>query len=450
MLHLEYTVATAGNYYLEVTASGTSGDYLLTMSGNTVTPPAFQATAITPANGALINVQPTTVTVDFNHPVYAPSVSAADLLVDGVAIATGVTQVDADTFSFTLPGGFGQGVHTLSLAAGSIADLQQTPLDAFSSSFTFDSIAPRVIATSMVPGDVAAPGNFSYQVTFSEPVKTNMPFAFMSANISPKSNKYSSFSLDATGTVLTVNFTNLPEDNYTLTLDFVTDLAGNAMDGEFNGTLPSGDGVAGGSFVTTVNLDLATEPFGTPLSSETPSGSLIYDATITRRITYVGDTDSFTINLDAGQTLSAVVHPTATGLMPSISISDPNNVLLGSNTAAAAGREAILQTLMATSAGTYTVTVSNSGVATGDYTLQLIANAAVESEFHGGAYKQHTVHGRKTLTPVLSVLVAHRRVAVVGRALIHPPWTGIRFRWRPATRSRLSTRVHSTPLRSRF
>ena len=87
----------------------------------------------------------------------------------------------------------------------------------------------------------------------------------------------STFSFNPAGTILTLNYTNLPEDLYSLTLvagatsgTNFTDAVGNALDGEFSGTLPSGNGVAGGNFVVTFSLDVATSVFPTPLSSKAP------------------------------------------------------------------------------------------------------------------------------------------------------------------------------------
>ena len=53
----------------------------------------------------------------------------------------------------------------------------------------------------------------------------------------------------------------LPDDRYTLTVhDSIRDYAGNALDGENNGTFPSGDGVSGGDFVTSgFTIDSAAE-----------------------------------------------------------------------------------------------------------------------------------------------------------------------------------------------
>src|SRR5262249_55024002 len=131
----------------------------------------FQVTTTNPANGAALFTAPTTMTVDFNDVVLVSSIQATDLVLDGTLTATGFTIVDGDTVSFNLPA-LGAGLHTAAIAAGAIVDVQTTPLQAFSSTFTIDNIAPRVIATSVAPGAVLTPGALTYTVTFSEAMKT--------------------------------------------------------------------------------------------------------------------------------------------------------------------------------------------------------------------------------------------------------------------------------------
>src|SRR5262249_53211301 len=94
---LTFTAPAAGTYFIEVSASTatptpTKGEYVLSITGNTVTPPSFQVTTTNPANGAVLRLAPTTMTVDFNDAVLVPSLQAPDLKVDGVS-ATGFTVV---------------------------------------------------------------------------------------------------------------------------------------------------------------------------------------------------------------------------------------------------------------------------------------------------------------------------------------------------------------------
>src|SRR5262249_49486332 len=157
-----------GLYRVRVVGEGTSkGEYVLSVNGNTGTAQLpFQVTTTNPANGATVLSAPM-MTVDFNDAYLATSVQAADLVIDGTLTATAVTFVDGDTVSFTLPA-LANGLHTVTIAAGAIADVQNTPLTVFTSSFTIDSVAPRVTATSVAPNAVLTPGTLTYTVTFSE------------------------------------------------------------------------------------------------------------------------------------------------------------------------------------------------------------------------------------------------------------------------------------------
>src|SRR5262249_22916902 len=155
-----FTATAAGTYYVEVSASTatptpTTGEYVLTVSGNTVTPPPFQVTATNPANGAVLLTPPTTYTVDFNDVVLQTSLQASDLRVDGNN-ATSVSFLDGDTAVFTLPA-LGAGTHTVTVAAGALSDVQNTPVHAFTATFFLDNIPPRGTATSIAPNPLVSP-----------------------------------------------------------------------------------------------------------------------------------------------------------------------------------------------------------------------------------------------------------------------------------------------------
>ena len=157
-----------------------------------------------------------------------------------------------------------------------------------------------------------------------------------------------SFSFNAAGTILTLNYTALPEDNYTLTLvaggpneSNFTDTSGNPLDGELTASLPSGNGVSGGDFVITFGLDPASEIVPAVLVPVAPLGSLVYQSTASRAISYVNDTDRFTVLLAAGQSISAVVAPKElykSSLQPTVQLLDPNGVALTSSSRVRPGR----------------------------------------------------------------------------------------------------------------
>src|SRR5262249_47924538 len=112
---------------------------------------------------------------------------------------------------------------------------------------------------------------------------------------------------------------------------------------------------------------------------KSPLGSLIYDPSLTRTIAFAGDTDSFTVAVDPGQTIAVLVTPNSTGLQPTVELRDPSNAVVATATATGAGQPALLNPVR-TTAGTYTITVSGAGGTTGLYTVQVILNAAQEEE----------------------------------------------------------------------
>ncbi|MDB5357482.1 MAG: hypothetical protein JWN24_3935, partial [Phycisphaerales bacterium] len=428
---LSFMAPSAGTYYVEVSSSlaaPTTGDYVLSISGVNTTPAAFTVVSTTPAAGANLNVTPTTATVTFSGSVLLSSLQASDLTLDGVpASAVSAVGNSSTTFSFTLPGGIAQGSHTLAIAAGAVSNLQGGPVSAYSAQFTLDTIPPRVISSSVAEGASLAPGSLTYTVGFSEPMlKANVIAAAFSLKGVLRNVAYSplSFIFNTSGTMLTIIYASLPEDNYTLTLNSVggvggvfEDAAGNFLDGEPVWPMPpnvSGNGIAGGDFFVDFSMDIGSTPYPTPLTPLNPPGSLIYDPIASGLINNASDTDSFTLNLDAGQTVSVAAHPIAVGLQPTVTVFGPGNVVLGSGTAPAPGGEALLQTITVATAGTYTFAVGSAGGTVGQYTLQLVLNAALDAENHGRAPNDTPGSAQNIDSSFISLGGAAQRGAVLG------------------------------------
>src|SRR6185295_18342924 len=85
-------------------------------------------------------------------------------------------------------------------------------------------------------------------------------------------------------------------------------LAAGAISDSFGNPNPS-------AFNATYVVDQATGPFGA-LGAKLPLGSLIYEGKKPGIIGPAGDSDNFTLILDAGQTLSALAAPTTHALVP--------------------------------------------------------------------------------------------------------------------------------------
>jgi hypothetical protein len=107
------------------------------------------------------------------------------------------------------------------------------------------------------------------------------------------------------------------------------------------------------AFSGTYFIDTAVQAFPTPLTAVNPLGSLIYDPSVSDTVNFAGDTETYTLAIDPGQTITVLVTPTSSGLRPSVQLIDPNNNVIGSATATAAGQKALLQTVPTTTGGTY-------------------------------------------------------------------------------------------------
>jgi ELWxxDGT repeat protein len=163
--------------------------------------------------------------------------------------------------------------------------------------------------------------------------------------------------------------------------DTIVDGAGNPLGCSGTG---NGDYTAGELYTIDVNVT----GYPVPLEAKGPLGGLIYDPSVSAMIGTAGDTDSFTIDLEDGQTITVVVDSDAT-LVPTIELFDPSSASIGSTNLTppigAPGEDAVLQLVETTHAGTYTITIGGANSTTGTYTAQMILNAAVEEEEHHGA-----------------------------------------------------------------
>lgn len=422
---LSFTPTTSGVYTIEVSATvSTFGDYVLSINGGAPAAGSFAATINKPRASSVAGSAPALIEVSLSQPVQFNSVSPNAVSIDGIP-ATSVTLLDGRTLSFGFTAGLPDGVHVVTLAGGSFTDLYGDAISPATASFSIQSVAPRVIASSIVEGASLSPGDVSYSVTFNQPMLAaavdasaiRLAGLLRNATYTP-----ASFSFNGDSTVLTINYKNLPEDNYTLTLvsgtGAFTDLAGNALDGEPAWPLPpsgSGDGKAGGDFFVHFSLDVTTASFPPSLAPQLPTSSLVYSGDVAGVINSSSDTDSYTIDLAAGQTAAIVVHPTSGNPTPTISLLGPGGTAIGSTvTAPAPGGDAVFQAVPI-AGGAYTVVIGSAG-GSGLFTAQLVLNAQIESESHGGP-RNDTRASAQNLDPgftPLDPVHAGRRAAVLG------------------------------------
>ena len=260
---------SAGTHYARVTgAAGTSGEFFLTVTGNTSTSRLFEVASSTPVDGAFLTSSLVEITIDFDEPLLASTLSADDLTLNGIPAAS-VFLTGASTAVFGLSAPLPEGTYTASLAAGAVTNLQGTPIESFDATFGVDVSAPRIINSTLQDGDNLAATSTILSLTFDEPLdETKLDTTDILLNGTP----VSAIEYDAATGILDITLDNLlPDSNQQLVVrsgpDALTDLAGNALDGEPVFPIPpnqSGDGVPGGDFSLSFTTELGSVPLATP------------------------------------------------------------------------------------------------------------------------------------------------------------------------------------------
>src|SRR5215813_934262 len=327
----------------------------------------IHVTTTVPAVASVISTQPTVFTVNVSEPINPASLQASDFTVNGIP-ATSVAytpNTTTTTFSFSSSPVTAQGLQTMSIPAGAFFSAAAgDPVAAFTGTFRYDTLLLQVVSTVPPVGGVfTLPGPFTYDVNFNEPISP--------ASVQPGDLQLSGIAGSAVtaATVLpgntTVRFTiNVPSEGAltaSIQAGAITDAFGNI----------------GAAFSGSYVADIGTVPYPTPMLARKPQGSLIYDPSVVgnSNIGFAGDTDSFTLAIDPDQTITAIV--TGSGaLQPRVELRNPDSTVIGSATAAGATQVALLQTAPAATGGTYTFTVNGAGGTTGNFSLQVILNAA--------------------------------------------------------------------------
>ena len=155
----------------------------------------------------------------------------------------------------------------------------------------------------------------------------------------------------------------------------------------------------------------ATVPFPA-LTGVKPFGSLIYEGSVDGTVP-ASATQSFTLSVDASQTITVDVLP-AVSLQATIELRDPSNNLIGSATAGAVGQEALLQTVPASSAGTYTITIGGANNTTGTFHVRAALNAMFEFEAHGGPSDDDLATAQDLASSAIALRPVSDRMAVLG------------------------------------
>ena len=347
--------------------------------------PEFAVQSTTPAHGGFTSSSAGTVDLLFTTNLDPSSISAADATIDGLP-ATSVTFVNASTLRFSA-GPLPDGTHRFEMLAGAVIDeFGRTNADPVVIEFTIDTIAPRVLFSSVQQDDILPGGATTFSFRFSEPMADKGLDKYdlrllRSASIAGVSNPYlypDAINYDPQAFTFTATFNGLLENGYRLTLlsdlkSFV-DRAGNRLDGEVAvwplGESGSGDGIAGGHF----NVDFTVDPAGTrsvlPLRRVVPLGSGVLQSV--GNIGYVsnaGDTDAWQAVVPPATRITLVANSSDAARRLSIT-------LAGQTHTAPAPGGAVVVTLPAGSADELEFIVSGDGP--GGFTIDLYAGAVVE------------------------------------------------------------------------
>jgi hypothetical protein len=387
--------STGGVYYIEVsTEEGGNGEYVLSVQGATGSLPPFTVTSTNPANGDEVK-PPASITVTFSAPIFIPSIGDSNLTIDGMTSgtenATGFMIDSANTVTYFLPQDFPAGdevVHNINVSG--VEDVSAGALTPYSLQITVDNLVPTVTATNPANGGVVITPNpanpLQFIVTFSEqmnPAATTAASFELFGNFRGVSYSVASISWGSDGAEpndqVTVTYNNLPDDSYTMTL-----FSGGFQDevGYFlNGI---GDGT-GANYSSNFEYDIdATFAYPTPLGPKAPAGGLIYDPSVTGVLVPAGDSDTYSINVNAGNTISVLM--TSGALQGNIQLFDPHGNLIAVGSAAALGQDAVIQPqAVGTDSGVWTIVVSDvPGTDIGLYHVQVVLNAALDTGTYGG------------------------------------------------------------------
>jgi hypothetical protein len=384
-------------YARALTASEIQGIYQAGADGKQK--PYMVVNQSSPSEGDIVRPAPVDFTLDFSNPFATSTLQAGDLTVNGIA-ANSVTVVDAHTATFhysTSPTTVA-GVQTMQMAAGSVqasGSIASPSLKAWSKTFLYDPVQLQVTSTSPASGGFVDLTNPTLTVNFNAAYD---PATVGTNDLVLSQGQVTGFSLTSPTSVA-------------YTLGGVTE--GSLTVGMAAGALADLEGSPILAYAGNYQADITTQPFATPLVMQNPAGSLIYQGSTSGYWNptgiATGDLDSFTLNLDANQTLTLRVTS------PGQAIVTVNHSVLGALALPPdqdPGTGSLYQTISIPTAGTLTIGVqAPSGATTGTYSVQATLNAQFDQGSDGSAPAQSLDAGMIDVEPGP---VAINRAAVLG------------------------------------
>ncbi|MCH8921556.1 MAG: hypothetical protein IIA67_00230 [Planctomycetes bacterium] len=168
---LTHVASESGTYTVRILTTGeTAGEFVLNVTGQSGSLPAFVVTSIDPADGAFATTDPVAVTVQFSDTLLLSTLDAADLTIGGVP-ATSVDVIDPMTVRFL----FGEvpplGEHNVDIAAGSMSDLRGIAVESLSSTLVISREISGTLASDRtlsgqwrVSGDLVVPAGVTLTI----------------------------------------------------------------------------------------------------------------------------------------------------------------------------------------------------------------------------------------------------------------------------------------------
>ncbi len=240
---LTTTVTTGGVYKVRVRTEAGRGAYVVSVAGATGAPLSASpvVTAVTPANGAVLNNSPSSITFQLSEGVRADSVGMDDLVLDSGGTVTGVQLLAGNQVQFDVSIPLVEGAFAYHLVEGAFTDLQGQASAAFGSGFILDLGGARV--TAVTPGADAGAPLSSWTFTFNEAID---PASASSADVAVFTGpggqdlrgQIRAVSVNGNSLLVSVYDQFAPGSYHIGIGPDLRDLAGNAMDQD-------GDGVTG-------------------------------------------------------------------------------------------------------------------------------------------------------------------------------------------------------------
>ena len=321
--------------------------------------------ATSPSEGETVfGSQPTVYSVTFNSPVQLsldPSdLQASDFTVNAIP-ATGVslsTDGLTATFTFAVPPLSNEGLITTFIAPGAVrgVDISATLTGGYEGTFRYDIVPLTVTAVDPAPGTVFEPSSdpFHFRLYFNEAFDPSSlsgifqhPYSAdraISLRILFGVYVYRDAPLSTTpvlnNTALDLTFSSsLPFRNegilsLIIEAETLSDLSGNDN--------PSFSEAK-------YSIDITSRPYSVPLTASSPFGSMVaLGATIDGFVNPglpTDDVDDYTLNIDAGETLTVQVFNVAATLRPEVQIYNPFNTLVASSVSVSEGSRVLLQSI---------------------------------------------------------------------------------------------------------